>query len=288
MDEPLITIEQPLADADRPEAVWDNETQTIHRLDYSKHLKLCKRCDTEQPIDNFVRRVSINKALSLARASATRKGMSSAPITAEPYHRTMTAIHAMCNSCAAKRRVALKTIRTPHTTTVKQLSVEEYDMELRLDGRYERPTPNPYSENPPYILLREAMVMAYKDTLDARRALATRKAKKANVAPIYKGYTKDIYNELQRVKMLCKTQRYADDVDVQEFCKYYLMHLEAVREAVRKERYAANPVKPKDNLFKYINYSCEATKSALVHLRNLTSADMERVAPRFLPTNTGL
>lgn len=285
MTEPLIVIEQPISDPERPDAVWDNETQTIHRLEYSQPLKLCKRCDTEQPIDNFVRRVSINKALSLARASSARKGVSGEPLTAEPYHRNMTAVHAMCNSCAAKRRVALKTIRTPHTTTVKQLSVEDYDMELRLDGRYERPTPNPYAENPPYIMLREAMVMAYKDTLDARRALATRKSKKANVAPIYKDYTKQLYNEMQRIKMLCKTQRYAEDIDVQEFCKYYLLHLEAVREAVRKERYAANPVKPKGSLFKYIDYACEATKGALVYIKNLTSDDMERVAPRFIPTN---
>lgn len=283
MEEPLFIIETPLADPERPDAVWDSEMQAVHKLEYSEPLKLCKRCEVKQPIDNFIRRVSINRALSLARASAARRGMSGEPITAEPYHRTMTAVHAMCNTCADKRRREKKSLVTPHTTTVNQLSVEEYDKELRLDGRYERLTPNPMAEHPPYITLREAMVAEYRDTMNRRRAEAIRKAKKAKTAPVYAKFLKDIYNELQRIKMLCKTQRYEYDEDVQDFCKYYLLHLESIRDAVRKDKFSPIPVKPKENLFKYIDYASASTKSALIYIQNLTGADLERVQPRFIP-----
>lgn len=284
MDEPLIVIEQPLTNEAMPDAVWDSEMQTIHRLEYSEHLKFCKRCETKQPIDNFVRRISINKALSLARASAARKGVSGEPIKAEAYHRNMTAVHAMCNTCAVKRRATLKTLNTPHTTTVRQLTAEAYDMELQLDGRYERLTPNPFSTNPPFLTLREVMVAEYQEVMNARRADATRKSKKANAAPAYKQFTKEIYNEMQRIKMLCKAQRYAYNEEVLDFCKYYLLHLEQTREAIRKERYSANPVKPKANVFKYINYDSDATRRARMHLRNLSSLDIERVKPKLIPT----
>lgn len=281
MNEPLITIEQMLGDPDKPDAVWDTETQTLHLLEYKEQLKFCKRCETNQPIDNFVRRISISKALSLARASAVRRGVSSEPLNVEPYHRNMTSIHALCNECAAKRR---KGVRTKHTATIKQLSVEDYNFELQLDGRYERLCPNPFAENPPLIPLREVMVHEYKDLLIERRAEATRKAKKDKAAATYMAYTKQLYNEMQRIKMLVKTKRYADDVDVQTFCKHYLLHLDAIREKVRAERYAKNPVTPKANLFKYIDYDSKATKSALLYLQNLTGYDLEKVKPRFIPT----
>lgn len=292
MNKPLIVVEQVLGDPDTPDAVWDSETGKIQPFTPSDDIRLCKRCGLRKPVDEFRRRISINKALSLARASAARKGMSSEPLKAEAYHRNMTAVHAMCNACALKRRTranakntaTIKAIQTRHTTTVKQLTAEEYDTELQLDGRFEHQTPNPYGTTPRYITLRESMVEEYKRILNARRAEATRRAKKANAVPSYKAFTKEIYNEMQRIKMMAKTEWCAGNEEVGIFFKHYLLHLEQTRETIRKERYAANPVKPKANVFKYFDYDSEATKRARLHLRNLTNMELDRIKPRLLPT----
>lgn len=292
MKEPLIVVEQLIGDPSTPDAVWDSETGKVQPLTPSDDIRLCKRCGLRKPVDEFRRRISINKALSLARASAARRGMSTEPIKAEAYHRTMTSVHSMCNACAIKRRTRanvkntalIKAIQTKHTTTVKQLSVEEYDTELQLDGRYEHQTPNPYGAEPRYIMLREAMVEEYRRTLNARRAEATRKAKKVSAVPAYKVFTKDIYNEMQRIKMMLKTKRCADSEILREFCEAYLRHLDGTREIIRKERYAATPVKPKANVFKYIDYTSNVTRNAMTQLRNLSSLDLERAKPKFLPT----
>lgn len=238
----------------------------------------CKRCRKDQPVANFTRLVSEKQALFLAR----REGL--ATTTQEYYeraavHRTMMMAHKLCNTCAAKLRKE------------KRETADEYDTRLRLMKRYERLVPNPYYKSPaktPHepltITEREVKVRKYRSEQGVRRVDSRRRNEKAQYGVTYAAQMREVRNEIQRIEVRRKTARAQGDDVITTFLNDYIEHLKSLRDTIRAERYSHTPNPPLENTFAYINYDSRLTKDAMAAMRCLPDLELDRIAPRLLPT----
>ena len=252
----------------------------VETLDTTNDVqRYCGRCRKEQPIANFMRLVSDKQALFLARREKIAQTNAEQYDRASLIKKTMTIAHKMCNACAAK-------IRKERRETAAEL-----DTRLRLAKRYENHVPNPLyvspsktPHEPQTITERELMVLKHRQMSNARRVDGKRKAEKQRYAEVYARYQKALRNEDARIKAMQKVgwTQYADDV--QEFLRAYLDHLGVLRKRIRDDRYAHEPVEPRENLFRYNDYDSQITKNALFALENLSDEELNKVDPRYLPT----
>lgn len=238
----------------------------------------CKRCRKDQPIENFVRVVSEKQALFLARkegiATTTQEYYERAAI-----HKSMLMAHKLCNSCAVKLRKE------------KRESAEEYDNRLRLLKRYERHVANPYYKSPsktPHepltITERELKVRKYRSEQGVRRVDSRRKAERAKLSAAYADQMREVRNEMQRIDVRRKTARAQGDDIIMGFLDAYTEHMKNLRETIRAERYSHDPNPPLASPFAYINYDSVITKEAMAAMRRLPDFELDRIAPRLLPT----
>lgn len=238
----------------------------------------CKRCRKDQPVENFVRLVSEKQALFLAR----REGL--ATTTQEYYdraaiHKSQAMAHKLCNACAAKLR------------TTKRETAEQYDKRLRLLNRYERQVRNPYyispsktPNEPLTITAREVKVREYRAEQSVRRVDGRRRAEKARYAKDYGRQMREVRNEMQRIEARLKTERAQGNENLTDFINAYVEHLKSLRDTIRAERYSHTPDEPLASTFKYVNMNSVITQEAMAAMRRLDLFEVDRIAPRFLPT----
>lgn len=258
--EPLDTLTQ--------ESVQHSDTTT----------RYCGRCRKEQPIENFTRSVSRRQALYLAR----KEGL--AETTDEYYsraavHQAVMMAHKLCNVCAAKLRKE------------KRETADEYDTRLRMLKRYERHTHNPYyisplktPNEPLTITEREVLVRKYREAQAVRRVDGRRRADKSRKAEVYAAQMKEVRNEIQRIGVRMRASKAKEDYALSNFLDKYRNHLFCLRDNIRDLRYAFNPPEPLESTFKYIRMENINTQIALKALRDVDMQEVDKIAPRLLPT----
>lgn len=252
----------------------------VETLDTTNDVqRYCGRCRKEQPIENFTRLVSDRQALFLARREKIAQTNDEHYERAALLKKSMLIAHKMCNACAIKLRKDKRETST------------ELDTRLRLAKRYENHVPNPLyisptktPHEPQTITERELMVLKHKQMSNARRMDGKRKVEKKRYGEVYARYQKALRNEEARVKAMQKVgwTQYADDV--QEFLSAYLDHLGVLRKRIRADRYAHDPVEPRETLFRYNDYDSKITKHAMFAMENLNDEQLNKVNPKYLPT----
>lgn len=255
----------------------DTPTQesTQHAETITRH---CGRCRKDQPIENFTRSVSRRQALYLARkeglAETTEEYYSRAAI-----HQAVMMAHKLCNACAAKLRKE------------KRETADEYDTRLRMLKRYERHTYNPYYISPlktPHepltITEREVMVRKYKEAQNARKVDGRRRADKERKSKVYAAQMKEVRNEIQRIGVRMRATKASEDYALSNFLDKYRNHLFCLRDSIRDLRYSFNPPEPLESTFKYVRMENINTQIALKALRDVEIHEVDKIAPRFLPT----
>lgn len=255
-----------------------NDADTSCRNDNTP-TQHCKRCRKDQPVENFTRLVSEKQALFLARRDNLSDTTDDLYERAAMHKRTVKMVHKLCNACAAKLRRNTKG------------TADEYDQRLRLTKRYENHVPNPEyispketPHKPPTITEREAKVMAYRAALGANRAEGRRKAEKKRHVAAYAGMMREVYNEIQRIAVRMKSARSQENEEVMAFLNAYTEHLKVLRGSIRRDRYDYSIETPLNSAFKYINYDNIITRDAMAALRALPDLELDRIAPRLLPT----
>jgi hypothetical protein len=127
-------------------------------------------------------------------------------------------------------------------------------------------------------------VRKFKAEHGLRRAAGKRKAEKARHAPKYTELLKELRNETARIKAMLNAPWLTYAEEAQLFLGLYLDHLDAVRRAVREDKFANEAIEPRANAFKYIDYDNARTKAAMRALYTLTDDELDRIDPRVLPT----
>lgn len=258
------------------EELNDADTSCRNDITTTQH---CKRCRKDQPVENFTRLVSEKQALFLARRDNMSDTTEDLYERAAMHKRTVKMVHKMCNACASKLRRKTKG------------TADEYDQRLRLTKRYESHVPNPEyislaktPNKPPTITERELKVMAYRAALGANRAEGKRKAEKKRHVAAYAGLMRDVYNEIQRIAVRMKSIRAQESAEIIGFLKAYTEHLKVLRSDIRRDRYDYSIETPRNSAFNYINYDNLITRDAMDAMRALPDLELDRIAPRYLPT----
>lgn len=285
---PLFEVIEPLADDRYPEGYVCSETGEV----IPEPMKCCPKCKVTKPTAAFMRRASVRRALTYTGSDVTE---------ASPHHFVMDVVHNRCNDChehelkLAARKYAVDKNGKP--IRIRRQSAEAYDAELRAHGRYEYMVPNPYRRydmdkqryiGNEFVPERYVMVMQYKEKQRQRRAEGTQAAKKRKYAADYQALFLAMKLEANRIRNRMtgvkkgKVRVITIDEAAQAFCKAYMLHLESVREGIRKARYAPTAIAPKLSPLDYINENSLATQQAKELYRQLSSKNQESLRPRYL------
>lgn len=221
----------------------------------------CSRCGKIQPIENFTRKPSL--------LQAERWGWNDKRDTKGKLY-----VGKECNACAK-----ISKAKEPRN---KRFDYHAYDKLLALTGRYEYLVQDPrYSiDKSVYITKRESMVLDARERNKEKQRAAGRRSLKKQWEPIFKGFAHAVKNEKQRAQAQLRQMAGLSE-EAKDYLTAYITHLEAINGNIRADRYDTFK-QPRETVQSYINPLAMTTKDVAALYRELSYAEKERVACKFI------